>query len=227
MSRVVGIDPAQNHIALVCLDDGELVDYAFMTDYLSHSKTHDNALHLPVEARKKTPEGRDKHRLVMWRLAAVADFVWKYLALWTPGHVAVEDYALRAEHGAHQMGEVGGVIRWMLFKAGIPFRLHDPTSLKMFIAHDGTCQKDSVERAVKERFGVDYSKHNAGTKSHQTSEDLADAHSLAYMCHIEVEIRAGRMKVSDLDGPKEIRVFNRITKYQPVPLVDREWIEGV
>lgn len=226
MSRVVGIDPAQNHLALVCLEDGELMDYAFATDTASHAKTHVNGVYLPVERMKKAFKN-DRHRLHAWRLGAVTGVAWDFIAKWIPEYVAVEDYAVRAEQGAHQMGEVGGVLRWMLLKAGIPFRLHDPSSVKMFIAHDGTCQKDMVERMVKERWGHDFSKHNAATKSRQTSEDLADAYGLAWMCHVEVEVRAGRMKVSDLGHKKEIRVFNRTTKAQPVPLNDREWIEAL
>jgi Holliday junction resolvasome RuvABC endonuclease subunit len=224
MSRVVGIDLSLNHAGLVCLDAGELFDYLFITDKAGHAKTDSGrGAYLPVE-QMKNAFNKDKHRLLAWRVNEMVSLIWERIVRWYPvDYVAVEDYALRAEQGAHQLGEIGGLVRWMMYRASIPFRLHDPTTVKMFVAHDGTCQKDSVERAVKERWGHDFSRHNAGQKSRQTSEDLADAYGLAYMCHVEVEVRAGRMKVSDLHL-KEIRVFNRITKYMPVPLVDREWI---
>ena len=224
MSKVVGIDLSLNHAGLVCLEHGAMIGYAFITDIAGHAKTDkERGTYLPVEQMKKRFNG-DKHRLLAWRLNEMASAVWEQIVRWYPiDYVVVEDYALRAEQGAHQMGEIGGLMRWMLYRAGIPFRLHDPTTVKMFVAHCGTCQKDAVERAVKERWGRDFSHHNAGQKSRQTSEDLADAFGLAMMGQVEVEVRAGRMKVSDLH-PKEIRVFNRITKYMPVPLVDREWI---
>lgn len=222
-TRVVGIDPAQNHVGLVLIEDGEVVDYNFATDKAGHHKTYDRAARVNVEKALKRFRG-DKHRLLAWRVSFVADFIWKQLMEWQPDFVAVEDYALRAEMGAHQAGEIGGVIRWMLYNGRIPFRLWDPTTLKMFVAHDGTCQKDEVERSVARRWGHNYSRHNAGQKNRQTSEDLADATGLAYMCWYEVLIRRGEMKVSDLENEKEVRCFNRITKYQKVPVIDREWI---
>jgi Holliday junction resolvasome RuvABC endonuclease subunit len=225
MIRVVGLDLSLNHAAMVCLTDGDLHDYAFITDRAGDAKT-DSARGIRLNVGKMSERlNKDKHRLLAWRVDRVSSWVYLQLMRWSPDYVGIEDYALRAEQGAHQMGEVGGVVRHMLFTNGIPFRLHDPTTLKMFVAHDGTCQKDEVERSVEERWGVDFKRHNSA-KAEQTSQDIADAYGLAQMVWTEVLIRAGKIKVSSLHV-KEIRVFNRITKYQPCALVDREWIGGV
>lgn len=225
MTRAVGLDLSLNHAAMVCLEDGEMADYAFITDRAGDANTDSKRGTRLNIGKMSDALLKDKHRLLVWRVDRMSAWVWIQILKWAPDYIAIEDYALRAEQGAHQMGEIGGVVRHMLFNVGIPFRLHDPTSLKMYVAHDGTCQKDEVERCVKERWDADFKKHNSH-KGEQTSGDISDAFGLAKMAWDEVRVRAGTLKVSDLHK-KEIRVFNRITKYQPLALVDREWIGGV
>jgi Holliday junction resolvasome RuvABC endonuclease subunit len=153
-----------------------------------------------------------------------------------PHYVAIEDYAVRAEQGAHYLGEAGGIARILCWFRGVSLRLHDPVTAKMFVAHDGTCQKDEVERCVLERWGVDFSKFNQPRpnptekkpnpkQNRTTSEDLSDAFALAQMAWTEVQIRRGELNLSDLH-PKEIQVFNRVTKTYPVSLLGRDWIKN-
>lgn len=228
MIKVVGADLSLNHLALVLLKDGRLGDYHFITNKKGDAdkrKTH--STYLPLDSTLRSLGG-DKHRFAIWRLDALTRTIRDKLVEWSPDYVGVEDYALGAEHGAHQLGEIGGVIRWMLYSLGIPYRLHDPTTLKMFVAHDGTCSKTEVELSVIDRWKVDFSELNTGRSKdggRQTSEDLSDAFGLAQMVWTEVQIRDGRLKLSDLHA-KEIAVFNRMTKHQPVPLISREWISG-
>lgn len=226
MIRVVGFDLSLNHAAAVRLRNGKLSDYAFITDRAGDAKTGGadtlRGERLNVDARTRLYQ-KDKHRLLVWRVGAVAKWVYDRLLAWNPQYVGIEDYALRAEHGAHQLGELGGVVRNMLYELGIPFRLHDPTTLKMFIAHDGTCDKSEVELAVRRRWNADFTKHNSTSKSTQTSGDLADAFGIAKMVSMEQLLRAGKLDLRQLHE-KEIRVFHRVTKYQPVCLLEREWI---
>jgi len=104
----------------------------------------------------------------------------------------------------------------------------------MFAAHDGTAQKDSIERAVSDRWSADFSKYNQPranpTKKNpkpkqdrSTSEDLADAFAIAKIVNVEVLLRSGNAMLKDLHK-KEIQVFNRVTKTYPVSLLDREFI---
>jgi Holliday junction resolvasome RuvABC endonuclease subunit len=149
-----------------------------------------------------------------------------------PDYAGVEDYAIRVEQGAHYMGEVGGIIRILLWFRGIPFRLSDPISVKMFATHDGTAQKDLVEECVKERWGVDFSEFNppahkkTGKVNRTTSEDLCDAYSVAMLTWTEYRLRTGQITTADLGHEKEIRVFNRVTKTYPTSLLGREWIQN-
>lgn len=225
--RVLGIDLSMNHGAVVELTDGKMTNFWYVTDAAGsaeRSKQHGTRL--------KLPDTKDRHIKGMVRLAFWEEFLDKKVLIQSkPDFVGIEDYAIRMEHQSHYLGEVGGIARILCWFRGVKFRLHDPTSVKMWTAHDGTCQKDEMERAVKERWGEDFGKYNvpmgpkASKENRQTSEDLADAYAIARMVEAEANLRLGLVKLSDMH-PKEIQVFNRITKTYAVNLLDREWVHN-
>lgn len=234
--KVHGWDLALNHAGFVELVDGELNDFWYVTDLAGsagRSKKHGTRL---VPAKTKDRQERAMIRLAWWE-----HFIDKRILMpRKPDFVGIEDYALDASHGAHYKGELGGIARILCWFRGTNFRLHDPISIKMFVSHDGTCQKDGIERAVKKRWGVDFDKFNQPPSAptakrpnprpnRQTSEDLADAFGVAWLVWTEYLLRTGQMMLSELPE-KEVRVFNRITKSYPVNLLERDWLrneEGV
>lgn len=228
-SKVIGMDIALNHGAVVELTDGELSNFWYWTDIAGAAARSKRGKRLPIAEMNRS---KDKHVRGMIRLAWIEHYIDKQILMKTDAaYVGIEDYALRMEQGAHQMGEVGGIARILCWFRGLKVRLHDPTTVKMFGAHDGTCQKDAIERAVAERWDVDFSSVNpppskpSGKVNRQTSEDLADAYVVAQMVWYEVQLRAGRLQMEDMHA-KEIQVFNRTTKTYPINLLSREWIEN-
>lgn len=226
MTKVIGLDLALNHAAAVELTDGKPTWWAFISDsagVCDRGKAHATRLQLPSSVK-------DRQQRQMLRLAQLEHWLDKtVLIARQPDFVGIEDYAIRAEHQAHYMGELGGIARILTWFRGIPFRLHDPISVKMFAAHDGTAQKDAVERAMKERFPeLPFDDYNlpgkAGKQQNRTtSEDLYDASALALLTWTEYQLRHGLLAMSKLHA-KEIQVFNRITKTYPLSLLSREWI---
>jgi hypothetical protein len=99
----------------------------------------------------------------------------------------------------------------------------------MFAAHNGAADKNQMREAVRDRWGQDFTCYDpppnkkTGKQDHQTSEDLSDALAVAQLVWTEYQLRHGLIALSDLHE-QEIRVFNRITKGQPVALLNREWI---
>ncbi len=227
--RVVGCDLSLNHAALVTLTDGVLTDFRYYTDLASSAAASSRGTRLPSAKTK------DRQVRMVQRLAFIHEFLSKHLTTpQKPHYVGLEDYAIRMEQGAHYLGEAGGLARLICWRLGVRLRLHDPTSVKMFTAHNGTAKKPAVEAAVKERWGVDFSalnppkpkptpKNPEPRQNRQTSEDLADAYAIAKLVWIEYLLRAGDALTSDLH-PKEIQVFNRVTKTYPLNLLSREWI---
>lgn len=218
---VQGWDVSLNHAAMVELTDGELSDFRYVTDKAADAAaSKKRGARINVEKLKKQ-HGKDRHRWMMARLMEMSSHLVKW-ADRRPNYVGVEDYAVGAEQGSHYLGEIGGIARQTLWERDIPFRLHDPVSVKMFIARDGTAAKEEVQLAVLDRWGIDFGRYSR-VKGEQTSEDLADAFGIAKMVWFEAQLRRGLVKLSDFHE-REIRVFHRVTKTNPVCLLEREWL---
>jgi hypothetical protein len=222
---VQGWDISLNHGAIVQLRGGELDYWWYYTDKAGHAaRSREHGARLPPNDKD------DRHTKGMKRLSWIDGWIQDKVSN-TLHVVGLEDYALRAEQGAHQLGEAGCVARMALWKRGVLWRLHDPVTVKMFACHDGTADKALVENAVAERWGWTFDHFNGngpvpkGKPSRQTSEDLCDAFILAQMAWAEWRVRNGFLAMSDLH-PKEIQVFNRITKTNPTSLLSREWLCG-
>jgi Holliday junction resolvasome RuvABC endonuclease subunit len=223
---VQGWDISLNHGAVVQLRNGELDAYWFYSDKagsVARGKKHGARVELPTPTRQP-----DKHIRSIIRLDWVSRWIERVALATAPGYVALEDYAIGADQGAHYLGEIGGQARRLMWAHGVRYRLHDPIAVKLFIAHDATAQKDLIEASVRDRWGVDFGHCNAvsagkGRPSRQTSEDLADAFGLAQMAWTEYRLRKGLVHLSSLHE-KEIQVFNRATKAFPINVLGREWI---
>jgi Holliday junction resolvasome RuvABC endonuclease subunit len=228
LARVLGCDLSLNHGAVYELTNGKPSWFAYYTNVAGSAKLGgQNGFRLPAP-----PTNGDKQLYQMERLAWIEHWLDKQVLVpRRPDFIGIEDYALRAEQGAHQLGEVGGIARILFWFRGVYFRKHDPISVKMFATWDGTAQKDLVELRVKERWGQDFGRYNAppppGKKqSRQTSEDLADAFAIAKLVEAERQIRSGKLGLDKLEHDKERQVFNRVTKTYPISLIGREWIKN-
>lgn len=230
MVKVLGMDISLNHGGVVELTDGEISNFWYYTSLAGSANRSRRGWRIDPSVYKP----KDKLVVSVRRLAWLEVFLRRMLAPGDVEYVGLEDYAYSADRGAHQLGEAGGMARLICYKAGLKLRLHDPISTKMFVAHDGTCQKDAVQRAVERRWGIDFSpvdqpmpkpteKRPDPTQNKQTSEDLADAFAIAQLVWTEVQLRSGAIVMSQLHE-KEVRVFNRVTKTYPINLLNREWI---
>ena len=218
--NILGMDLSLGHAGFVELDPrGALVWYAYVSNTASGASRGANGHRMPT-SKSKDRQVAHMARLVWWE-----SFLDKeILRPRSPMYVGLEDYAYRAEsNSAYQIGELGGMARILSWFRGAQLRLHDPLSMKMFATGSGNAEKDEVCASVRDQWGVDFARFNASEKNHDVEYDLADAYVAARMVWTEVELRAGRMKLSDLDA-KRVRVFNRVTKAYPVNLLDRDFI---
>lgn len=217
--RVQGWDLALNHAGFVELTDGELTNFWYVTDHKGAvAKGKGRAEHIPL------PKTRDKHEKQIVRLAFFRRYIHRLLATSRPHYVGVEDYAMDMGTMAHLKGELGGIARDALAAHGIPFRLHDPGSIKMFTAYNGTASKEEMVEAVEARWAPGFGRFNPSPKNTVIEEDLCDAMAVAKLVWTEVQLRAGEITLKDLEHPKEIQVFNRVTKAHPENLLARDWL---
>lgn len=75
--------------------------------------------------------------------------------------VFIEGYAYGARNQAHQIGELGGVLRLALWEMGLPVYEVPPSTLKMYGTGKGTAGKDAMIAAAIRRFGFEGSDNNA------------------------------------------------------------------
>lgn len=69
--------------------------------------------------------------------------------------VCIENYAFARPNQAHQVGELGGVVRTSLFDAGIEFVEVAPSSVKKYATGKGNASKNAMLVAAGKRLGYD------------------------------------------------------------------------
>lgn len=74
--------------------------------------------------------------------------------------VLVEGYAFAQANRAHQMGELGGVIRLALHDADLRYLEVGPMVLKKFATGKGSAKKEDMLAAAIRRLGYEDSNHN-------------------------------------------------------------------
>jgi Holliday junction resolvasome RuvABC endonuclease subunit len=224
--RVHGWDISLNHAGLVEFTDDLFTGFWFATTKKTVVKNlGEKGLYVAF------PKCDEPHEAALLRLNSWRQVLGKLVKDRSPDYVGIEDYAYGASMRAHQIGELGGIARLICFNCGIKLRLHDPLSVKMFVAHNGHAKKPEIERCVKERWSQDFSEYNPPTRkgakkeNREVSEDLADAYGICRLLLTEVRLRSGHLLLKDLGHEKEIQVFNRVTKAYPVNLLSRDWIQ--
>ena len=85
------------------------------------------------------------------RLAYIRDEVRKAVFRYVPEVVAIEGYAYARANQAHQIGELGGVVRLLLHDMGIDTLIVPPASIKKWATGKGNADKDTMlEVAIRE-----------------------------------------------------------------------------
>lgn len=72
----------------------------------------------------------------------------------TQGFAMIEGYAFGAAHQLPALGENGGVVKVALHKAGIPFAMVAPGTLKKFVTGNGAAKKDEVIASIHAQWKV-------------------------------------------------------------------------
>lgn len=91
------------------------------------------------------------------RLAWYFEQVEWLLRNYEPGLVVIEGYAYDAKFGREAAGELGGVVRLALHRAGVPWISYQPSALKKFATGEAgrKIDKSLVARELYKRYGVD------------------------------------------------------------------------
>lgn len=213
--KIQGWDLSLNHCGMVEMDEnGTTTWFHYVIDKATQVKGH-----WGTRLQLEKSDDRQKHhirRLMWWQ-----KFFTDVLNMRKPDYVVIEDYALSAQSNAtYQIGELGGAARMAVLNYGAKLRLHDPVSVKMYIAHNGAAKPEEVAGAVMDRWPKTAVWRGLNK---DPMLDLIVGYALARMGLDEVMLRSGKLLMSSLHA-KEVQVFNRCTKANPTSLLSREFI---
>lgn len=76
--------------------------------------------------------------------------------------VVFEGYAFKADKYAHQIGELGGVLRVLCFDMRIRFLEVNPAHLKKFAVGKGNASKEQVAVAIYKKWGKEFATNDEG-----------------------------------------------------------------
>jgi len=146
---VVGLDPSLTSFGMATLAAGPLPDITASSSVLK-----------PGSVKPKMDP--------VLRLGWLRRSVDQYLTENDPSLVVLEGYSYGSSQAAHQLGELGGVLRTFMYRRW-PYIVVPPSRLKKFVAGKGNAPKDVIRLELWKRFEVE-----------AKTADEVDAISLAY-----------------------------------------------
>lgn len=106
--------------------------------------------------RVTTDKLRGLHRLVYLR-----NQIEKIISASCPTLIVYEDYAMGARgNNMFHIGELGGVLKTLIWEKGIDLLLIPPTTMKSVIAGSGRADKIEIIKALKNRFDLSVNQHD-------------------------------------------------------------------
>lgn len=148
MSIVMGIDPSLTSTGWVVLADGDLYKHGTINSKLTGPA----------------------------RLLEIKKDIFELLLLYKPKMVAIEGYAYAAANKAHQIGELGGVLRCLLYEKADDWREYPPTVVKKYCTGKGNGKKEDMKLWTYKKWGVEFK-----------TNDEVDAYVLAKLAEKEIK----------------------------------------
>lgn len=128
-ARIIGIDPGTAQIGAVVIKDNSILYQGTWV-----------------------PSVKETERIVWYR-----DELHKLILQCKVTDGVIEGYSYMSKWRAHDLGEVGGVIRVLFYDLKIPLMVVPPPTLKKFVSGKGNCQKDFMMLFAFRKWGKEFS----------------------------------------------------------------------
>ena len=210
---IAGIDCSMNGTGIYKfkLDDNlEIIE----KDYLAFTtvKKHSSNNILYYNNKKQFKDYLEKNK---W----MYDGIFKFIN--NAEYVAIEDYAFGAKGRVFNIAEFTGGLKLKLYENDYKTRLYDIGSIKMFATTNGNSQKDVMQEYFEKEKDIPNLSNLPDGKSPKA--DVIDAYFIAKLLQTEMKLRYGIVTLKEL-SLTEIRVFNRVTKANPVNILARDFL---
>lgn len=229
---VIGLDLSLDHGGVIVLDDrGEVRDYRALTSVKKYKDIDPDHVFLLTKQEKEEPKETFRLRRMEEYRKYVDRIIW--INSDRSGYYSIEGYSYSSQSTSIcQIAELTGYIKQAIFEGGGHIRIHDPLSVKLFATNKGNCLKKDVVKEALKHFIIPeglIKKTWKKVREEKIEEydgpatDIADAYFLARMLWMELEVRAGRILLSELEEGQR-RIFLRTSKHYPINLLDRSFI---
>lgn len=74
--------------------------------------------------------------------------------------VVIEGYSYASQHVAHQLGELGGMVRLYLYEHGFRFAVVPPKKLRLYATGSGGAAKEAALAGAVKRSGIEFRRHD-------------------------------------------------------------------
>lgn len=141
-------------------------------------------------------------------------------------YVAFENYAFGGTGMLAHIGESTGILKRELYLRGIKVTTYPPTRIKIFATTKGNADKPMMCKQFlhDEIWEFPKSFYNDKKKCFKSPyEDIIDAYYICTLLHLELKLRFGYELMSNLQE-HEIKVFNTVTKTEPVNILAKDFV---
>lgn len=142
--------------------------------------------------------------------------------------VAMEGYSYGSKGNTFEIGQFTGSVKYELIKNKIPFRIYDPTTIKMYATGSGNADKLEMYQSFlslnDDMFNIDKLPTVYISKGKSPTSDIIDAYFICCLLLLELKLRKGFVTIKELPE-NDIKIFNRVTKENPVNILAQDFIE--
>lgn len=184
----VGIDPSLSSTAVVVIDEsGVLIKSKVITSKLTGPARL-------VEIRNEI-----RRELIETRYSSAKPL--KSNEYHHKVQVAIEHYAMGCKFNREALGELGGVLRVLLFEEDFPYIEIPPLRLKQFATGKASAEKDHILLAVYKKWGIEFKRN-----------DEADAFILAQMARAIKMTKGDQLKLTAYEREVIEKILNPAKK---------------
>lgn len=232
MNTVLAFDLAPSHSGAVLFRAGQMKEIHYTSEKKGVMPSHTSTRILEGVGVKVTgthldrPKGMDRDKWQHERMCAHAAWVDAVLRIVQPQLVVIEAFAFgtaKMAQGAYDKGGLGWYAQIAARRHHALVRTYSPPVLKKAVTGKGNADKDAVVAAVLNRGLVPEEVRRFSLPGDKKSvEDVCDAAALAWLGSLELDLRAGRVLLSEVEqGVRDVMLA--VSDKRPTNMLDREW----
>ena len=219
--RILSIDPSPNCTGLVGWEDGRIAWWQYTTSTRKWAQS-DHGIFVP-----KVKRADEIARLE--RIKTLRQIFKQSIKSWRPHYIGIEDYVWASQTGKGggiiQMAEVGSALRLVCMESAAKCRTYDPGAVHLFWCGKITARPaGEIKRLMMEKsfewirsdleMFVDGDRllalYDESAASRKLFEAVSDAIAIAEFLATEIQIREGRVALSELSNWRQRALMREI-----------------